>query len=106
MNVLEAMDSVKKHVENYIDNNMEYVPMNVKSNPSSFNHMKDICVSIMNTKWGVGYPGGSFVQSLVENNLRETISRGDIVCRECIPFFVTMLYNISMPRSVHEYINL
>ena len=73
-------------------------------NTENYLHMRDISVSILRTKWGVGYPGGSFVQAVVDNNLRESIGRADIICRECLPFFVTMLYSISMPREIQEFL--
>jgi hypothetical protein len=43
-------------------------------------HIKEIMVSVMMTRDGL-LQGGSFVQAVVDNNLRKAISRAD---KECI----------------------
>ncbi len=44
----------------------------------------------MCTKWGVGYPGGGFVQAVVDNDLDGAVGRSDSTCGECLRFFVTL----------------
>ena len=57
-------------------------------------HIIDIIVSVMRTRDGIGPMGGSFVQSIVKNDLYDAVSRGDndciknlkiitIACRNC-----------------------
>lgn len=43
-------------------------------------HIIDIIVSVMMTRDNVGYPGGSFVQSVVKNDLVGSICRADNDC--------------------------
>lgn len=62
---------------------------------SSHDHIVNIGTSILCTKWGVGYPGGSFVQAIVNNQLMESYGRADSINRQCIEFYCKMLYNIS-----------
>jgi hypothetical protein len=59
------------------------------------NHVVNIGTSILCTKWGIGYPGGSFVQAVVNNNLMETFGRADHINLNCIQFYVYLIYNQS-----------
>ena len=43
-------------------------------------HIISIIASVMMTRDGVGLTGGSFVQSVVDNDLYGTISRADYEC--------------------------
>lgn len=65
------------------------------STPDSRDHVVRIGTSILCTKWGVGYPGGSFVQAVVNGDLMETFGRADDVNLNCIRFYVSLLYNQS-----------
>ena len=58
-------------------------------------HVVNIGTSILGTKWGLGYPGGSFVQAVVNNNLMEAFGRADYVNLNCIQFYVYLIYNQS-----------
>jgi hypothetical protein len=61
--------------------------------PEAREHVTRIGVSILSTKWGVGFPGGSFVQAIVDNNLMETVGRADSINLNCIRFYVYLIYN-------------
>jgi hypothetical protein len=50
-------------------------------------HITNIARSIMMTRDGLD-SGGSFVQSIIENNLSASVGRADSVCVQCLPFFV------------------
>ena len=52
-------------------------------------HIIDIMVSIMATRDKSSYPGGGFVQAVVENNLYLAMSRADMDCRKNL-FLLTM----------------
>jgi len=56
-------------------------------------HIINIGTSILNTKWGVGFPGGSFVQAVVDNDLREAFGRADTVNQDCIKFYIMIIHN-------------
>jgi hypothetical protein len=58
-------------------------------------HIIRMGVSILCTKWEIGYPGGSFVQAIVNNDLMETFGRADDINVKCIRFYVSLLYNQS-----------
>ena len=57
-------------------------------------HVVNIGTSILSTKWGIGYPGGSFVQAVVDNDLTGAFSRADYINRNAIGFYCKLLYNI------------
>jgi hypothetical protein len=59
------------------------------------NHVVNIGTSILCTKWGVGYPGGSFVTAIVNNNLMEAFGRADHINLNAIRFYVSLIYNQS-----------
>ena len=46
------------------------------------------------------YPGGSFVQSVVNNELRQSFNFADSVCRQALHFFVVMVSNVDMPVEI------
>jgi len=52
-------------------------------------HIIDIMVSIMVTRDKSSYPGGGFVQAVVDNNLYLAMSRADMDCRKNL-FLLTM----------------
>lgn len=56
-------------------------------------HITNIGVSILCTKWEVGYPGGGFVQAIVDNNLMEAFGRADHINLKAIGFYVYLIYN-------------
>jgi hypothetical protein len=56
-------------------------------------HIVDIIVSIMKTRDKVGWQGGDFVQSVVNNNLSEAVLRADSDCVNHLKTFVLALKN-------------
>jgi hypothetical protein len=59
-------------------------------------HVVNIGTSIICTRLDIGFPGGSFVQSVVNNDLRGAFANADSVNAQCIRFYVMMMYNISI----------
>lgn len=57
------------------------------------NHIVDIIVSIMRTRDNVGWRGGDFVQSIVNNNLTDAVLRADNDCINHLKIFVLALRN-------------
>lgn len=51
-------------------------------------HIVNIVASVMMTRDGKGYPGGSFVQAVVDNDLFGAISRADSVCYQNLKVIV------------------
>lgn len=58
-------------------------------------HVVNIGTSILCTKWGIGYPGGSFVQAIVDNDLSGAFDRADRINLNSIQFYVSLVYNQS-----------
>lgn len=63
------------------------------TNPIDREHIVSIGTSILSKRWEIGYPGGSFVQAIVDNNLTETFARADATNVNCIQFYVYLIYN-------------
>lgn len=64
------------------------------SDPEDRDHIVNIGTSILCTKWGIGYSGGSFVQSVVDNDLMGAFSRADHTNKNAIGFYCKLLYNV------------
>jgi hypothetical protein len=55
-------------------------------------HAIDVAASVLMTRDGV-LQGGSFVQAIVDNNLREAINRADDTCIKYLKFFSIINHN-------------
>jgi hypothetical protein len=51
-------------------------------------HIVSIIASVMMTRDGKGYPGGSFVQSVVDNDLYGALSKADSQCYQNLKVIV------------------
>lgn len=100
MNREEQISIVKSAVSWYLTENNHLLPYNIIDDSNILEHVRHIATSIMCTKWDVGYPGGSFVQSVVKNDLYGSFANADSTNRQCIYFYVVMMHNISMPREL------
>lgn len=89
---MNNMEQVRDLVTEYYKDNffkiMGYYLIN-----SEKEHVINIGTSILCTKWNIGYPGGSFVQAVVDNDLMETFSRADDVNAKVIKFYCHLIYN-------------
>jgi len=61
--------------------------------PNDFDHVTDIGASVMKTRDGI-QNGGSFVQSIVDNDLHQALNRADATCIRALKYF-SYLYNYS-----------
>lgn len=59
-------------------------------------HIINMGTSIICTRDGIGLPGGSFVQSVVNNNLSESFARADSINTQALKFYVVLLDNIDL----------
>jgi hypothetical protein len=55
-------------------------------------HAIDVAASVLMTRDGV-LQGGSFVQAIINNNLREAINRADDTCIKYLKFFTIINHN-------------
>ena len=90
------MEQIKELVVNYYNSNFFKI-MGYYLNNDDKEHVINIGTSILCTKWNVGYPGGSFVQAIVNNDLMETFSRADDINSKVIKFYVHLIYNTRKP---------
>ncbi len=97
MNIEEKIKMVRDLVSNYLADNHNLIPIQHRINPEDISHIENIGTSILCTKWNVGYPGGSFVQAVVDNDLNGAFSRADSVNRDCILFYVSLMTNVGKP---------
>jgi hypothetical protein len=92
----EEIQIVRDVVEKEFKDNAEWVGLSDVTE-SERAHLIDIGVSILCTKWKVGYAGGSFVQSFVNNDLMGAIGRADKTSYKGFKFFAGLIYNVGTP---------
>ena len=101
MNPEQQQEIVRALVSDYFEKHaIQYVPymmMNIEKD-----HIVDIGTSILCTKWKVGYPGGSFAQAVVDNNLSEAFGRADDINIHCIRFYIMLMYNVGAPTILFQ----
>lgn len=100
MNVEEKMKMIRDLVSDFIFENGHLIPTQHRLNPEDISHIENIATSILCTKWNVGYPGGSFVQAVVDNKLTEAFGRADSVNRDCMLFYVYLMSNVGKPLCI------
>ena len=61
-------------------------------------HIINIGTSILCTKWQIGFEGGGFVQSVVDNNLMNAVGSADGTSLRGLKFFASLLYNTVKPN--------
>jgi hypothetical protein len=98
MNVQDQISLVEKEVINHFNKNAKYTGI---ASPDLFadeqRHIIEIGTSILCTKWKIGYEGGSFVQSFVNNDLMGAIGRADSTTYKGFKFFASLMYNVGKP---------
>lgn len=87
------IEAVKEHIDQYLRTGRDVGFGLVASTQDNRDHIAQIGKSILCTRWGVGYPGGSFAQAVVDNDLREAFGRADHINLNCIRFYVSLMYN-------------
>jgi hypothetical protein len=93
------IEIVRTEVIKHFNDNSHYMEVS-NLNKSEKNHIIEIGTSILCTKWGVGYDGGSFVQSFVNNDLLGAINRADSTSYKGFKFFASLMYNVGAPRAL------
>jgi len=100
METLEKIQVVKELVAKYFDENagntIGWLALE-KLSEDEKNHIINIGTSILCTKWGIGYPGGGFVQAFVDNDLMRAIGSADGTSYKGFKFFAQLMYNVGMP---------
>lgn len=92
----EQIKIVREIVEKQFRDNAQWVGLS-EVTASEQAHLIDIGTSILCTKWKVGYEGGSFVQSFINNDLMGAIGRADNTSYKGFKFFASLVYNVGTP---------
>ena len=96
MTIQEKMQRVRELVEGYYAANSSDIPFFVDDRE----HIVEIGTSILCTKWKVGYPGGGFVQAVVNNDLRGAFDRADNTNSYALKFYCKLMFNVGMPSDL------
>jgi hypothetical protein len=92
---MEQIEKIRNQVQAYFTQNAQnYIPNFVYLGEDDKNHIINIGTSIICTRHNVGYPGGSFVQSIVNNDLQGAFATADNINVNALRFYVMMMYNM------------
>jgi hypothetical protein len=94
---MEQIENIRKQVQAYFNQNAQnYIPNFVYLREEDKNHIVNIGTGIICTRHNVGYSGGSFVQSIVNNDLQGTFATADDININAIRFYLMMMYNMGV----------
>jgi hypothetical protein len=94
---MEQIENIRKQVQEYFDKNARYcMPTLELIDEDDKSHIINTGTSIICTRHEVGYPGGSFVRAIVNNDLRATFANADAVNTLAVKFYLTMMYNMGV----------
>jgi hypothetical protein len=99
MTKTQQISVVRQLVEDYCTREM-YLTHGFSPSDEEYQHILNIGESILCTKWNVGYPGGSFVQAVVENNLQLAVTRADYINRKYIPLYIGLMQSVDFPKEL------
>ena len=92
--VMKSYEEIESVVQEFLDTKSNQSPSKLSGlDVDVLNHIKNICISILQTKYEVGYPGGGFVQAIVNNDLMGSFGRADSVNVKFIWLYAELLYN-------------
>lgn len=92
---IQKQDRIKDLVTAYFNENAHlYVTdFGLMSNEDRY-HIINIGTSIICTRMEIGFPGGSFVQSVVDNNLSRAFATADGTNIKALRFYLMMMHNM------------
>jgi len=96
--MIDYRPALERYVKEKFDEHLKYNGQYVSLDADEYNHIIGIGISVLETKFpeiGPGYPGGSFVQAVVNNDLMEAMGRADSINVKFLKFYCTLLYNFS-----------
>jgi len=96
IDVEEQREMVWEIVRDYFNDNSMHVGLH-KLFEDSVEHVIDTGASILCTKWGIGYEGGSFVQAVVANDLMRAVGSADYINANALKFYTQLMYNVGKP---------
>lgn len=99
MSTVDQIETVREVVKKYYAENAEHLNVSHLSEDEK-SHIIQIGTSILCTKWEVGYAGGGFVQSFVNNDLMGAIGSADNTSYKGFKFFASLMYNVGAPSEL------
>lgn len=90
---MKTEEDIKKVVNEFISNKLTNPWNPTYMDDETESHVKQMCVSILCTKYKIGYAGGSFVQAVVNNDLMGAFGRADSINKNFIGLYAELLYN-------------
>lgn len=95
----ETVNRIKGKVEDLLEQEIQSPYCNPifgmqARDPDAREHIIQIGTSIISTRDGIGPPGGSFVQAIVDNDLMAAFGRADHINQNSIYFYCKLMYNI------------
>lgn len=96
MNRQDRIDQIRSSVEEYLNTNWLScgIPHSIMANEDKRNHIIRCGTEIMSQKSGDEIYPGSFVASIIENNLSTAILKADHINQFALRFYVTMMHNL------------
>ena len=94
---IEQRNIIYKLVKNYAIKNYSTTCLINLTDSEDLEHVIQTGVSILATKWGLEEFPGSFVKSVVSNDLINTFASADDVNEKVIKFYVLLMYNTGKP---------
>jgi hypothetical protein len=94
---VEQIMFIRGKVREYLEKYGQHYIQNFKSfSDEDRDHVVSVGTSIISTRLNIGFPGGSFVNAIVNNDLRGSFASADSVNANCIRFYVMMIYNLNL----------
>lgn len=90
---MKTEEDIKKVVDEFISNKLDNPWDPIYMNDQTEQHVRHMCFSILCTKHKIGYPGGGFVQAIVDNDLMGTFGKADHINKKFIGLYAELLYN-------------
>jgi hypothetical protein len=91
---MKDIQAYKDRVQQEFEDWYRRAPMETLTE-EEISHVTSVGVSVLQTRDG-GIPGGSFVQSIVKNDLSGSYNRADSTNRKVIPFYIILKDHVTI----------
>jgi hypothetical protein len=91
---MKDIQAYKDRVQKEFEDWYRRAPMETLT-AEEISHVTSVGVSVLQTRDG-GIPGGSFVQSIVKNDLSGSYNRADSTNRKVIPFYIILKDHVTI----------
>ena len=91
---MKDIQAYKDRVQKEFEDWYRRAPMETLTE-EEISHVTSVGVSVLQTRDG-GIPGGSFVQSIVKNDLSGSYNRADSTNRKVIPFYIILKDHVTI----------